>query len=348
MSKKDRSRTEILENLKHFGNAKVKKLGLYGDECLYIDGSDIPDSVDCLQVTGFGNARLKISSWSGTLELYGSLESEINSVDTVDIYTTEGFPVMCSDCRSVRVLGCATATIMACEAVVLFDSSTAELRACGWAEAYDSARPRALKDSRVVLFNRADGDFFDNSIGVLFDSSRATAYKGAKVNAVSDLSSVLYEAGATIFGDGKAKCFGSDEDKGSLFTATRAFLNSVALPLDAFETEYLVYKTTGTDGLTGRLYGEPTEWAVGRTVSIPEEKRTVLNRGLFFTPTLGHALARGQEYSRPFRVFRVRIRLADVKVTNMYLLQSREEIEVWEGEVLDEIKDPVEELFHVR
>lgn len=348
MSKKARSRAEILENLKHFGNAKVKKLGLYGDEHLCIDGSEILDSVNCLQVTGFGNAGLEISGWSGTLELYGSLEAEINNVDTVDIDTVEGYPVTCTDCRSVRVIGRATATIMACKAVVLFDSSSAELRACKWAEAYDSAKPRALKDTRVVLFNRADGDFFDNSIGVLFDYSRATVYKDAVVNAVSDLSSVLYEAGAAIFGEGKAKCFGSDEDKGSLFTATRAFLNSVALPLDAFETEYLVYKTTGTDGITGRLYDEPTEWAVGGTVSIPEEKRTALNRGLFFTPTLGHAISRGQEYSQPFRVFRVRIKLADVKVTNMYMLQSREEIEAWKGEVLDEIKNPVDELFRVR
>ena len=348
MPKKDRSRAEILENLKHFGNAKVKKLGLYGDECLYIEGSEILDSVNCLQVTGFGNARLKFSDWAGALELYGSLEAEINNVDTVDIDTTEGYPVTCTDCRSVRVIGRATATIKACKAVVLFDSSSAELMACNWAEAYDSAKSRALEDSCVVLFNRADGDFFDNSVGVLFDSSRATVYKDAKVNAVSDLSSVLYEAGATVFGDGKAKCFGSDEDNGSLFTATRAFLNSVTRPLDAFETEYLVYKTTGVDGLTGRLYGEPTEWVVGGTVSISKEKRTDLNHGLFFTPTLGHAVSRGREYSHPFRVFKVRIRLADVKVTNMYMLQAREEIEVWEGEVLDEIKNPVEELFRMR
>lgn len=348
MSKKDRSRAEILENLKHFGNTKTKKLGLYGDECLCIDGSEIPDSVNCLQVVGFGNAGLKISGWGGALELYGSLEAEINNVDTVDIETTEGYPVMCTKCRSVRVVGRTTATIMACKAVVLFDSSSAELKACEWAEAYDSAKPQALKDTRVVLFNRADGEFFNNSIGVLFDSSRATVYKDAKVNAVSDLSSVLYEAGATVFGEGKAKCFGSDEDKKSLFVAARAFLNSVAMPLDAFETEYLVYKTTGVDGFTGRLYGEPVEWVVGETVSIPEEKRTALNRGLFFTPTLGHAISRGQEYSRPFRVFRVKIKLADVKVTNMYMLQGREEIEVWEGEVLDEIKNPVEELFRAR
>lgn len=348
MSKKDRSRAEILENLKHFGNAKVKKLGLYGDECLCIDGSEIPDSVNCLQVTGFGNAGLKISGWAGKLELYGSLEAEINEVDTVDIDTIKGYPVTCTDCRSVRVLGCATTTIIACEAVDLFDSSSAELRTCKWVEAYDSARPLALEDTRVVLFNRADGDFFNNSIGVLFDSSRATVYNDATVNAASDLSSVLYEAGATVFGDGKAKCFGNDEDKGSLFTATRAFLNSVAMPLDAFETEYLVYKTTGVNGLTGCLYGEPTEWVVGKTVSVPEEKRTALNRGLFFTPTLGHAVSRGQEYSHPFRVFRVRIRLADVKVTSMNMLQGREEIEAWEGEVLDEIKNPVEELFRVR
>lgn len=348
MPKKDRSRTKILENLKHFGNAKVKKLGLYGDECLCIDGSEIPDSVTCLQVIGFGNARLKISGWDGTLELYGSLEAEINGVAKVDINTTEGYSVICTDCRSVRVIGHATATIMTCNAVVLFDSSSADLMACDWVESYDSSRPRALKGTRVILFNRADGDFFDNSIGILFDSSRATVYKDATVNAVSDLSSVLYEAGAAIFGDGKAKCFGSDEDKGSLFTATRAFLNSVAMPLDAFETEYLVYKTTGPDGITGRLYGEPTEWVVGKTVSVSEEKRTALNRGLFFTPTLGHAISRGQEYSHPFRVFRVKIKLADVKATNMSMLQGREEIEAWEGEVLDEIKNPVEELFRVR
>lgn len=216
MPNKDRSRDEILENLKHSGNAKTKKLGLYGNESLCIDGSEIPDSVNCLQVTGFGNAGLKISGWSGALELYGDLEAKITNVDTVDIDTIVGYPVICTDCRSVRVIGRATATIVACKAVVLFDSSSAELRACNWVEAYDSAKPRALKDSRVVLFNRAVGDFFDNSIGVLFDSSMATAYKGAQVNAVSDLSSVLHEAGATVFGDGKAKCFGSVEDKGEL------------------------------------------------------------------------------------------------------------------------------------
>lgn len=347
MSEKPRSRAEILENLKHFGNANEKKLGLYGGECLCIDGSEIPDSLNYLQVTGFGNARLKISGWEGALELYGGLEAEINNVDAVDINTDESYPVVCSNCRSVRIIGRAMATVMSCKAVVLFDSSSAELKACKWVEAYDSAKPQAFKDSRVVLFNRADGDFFDNSIGVLFDSSRATAYKDAIINAVSDLSSVLYEAGATVFGYGQKKCFGSD-DMGSKFVATRAFLNTVATPLDAFETEYLVYKTTGADGITGRLYGEPTEWVVGATVSIPEEKRTTLYRGLFFTPTLGHAISRGQEYSRPFRVFKVRIKLADVKITNMNMLQSQDEIEVWEGEVLDEVKNPVEELFRVR
>lgn len=347
MSWGKRSRAEILENLKHFGNANEKKLGLYRDEYIRLDGSEIPESVHYLQVKGFGNAKLEILGWGGALELYGSLEAEIDNVDTVDINTDEGYPVVCTNCRSVRIIGRAAANIMSCKGVVLFDSSSAELKDCNWVEAYDSAKPRALKDTRVVLFNRADGDFYDNSIGVLFDSSRATAYKDTTINAVSDLSSVLYEAGATIFGDGQMKCFGSD-DMGSKFVATRAFLNTVAVPLDAFETEYLVYKTTGADGSTGRLYGEPTEWAVGATVSIPEEKRTTLYRGLFFTPTLGHAISRGQGYSCPFRVFKVRIKLADVKVTNMNMLQSREEIEVWEGEVLDEIKNPVEELFRVR
>lgn len=81
------------------------------------------------------------------------------------------------------------------------------------------------------------------------------------------------------------------------------------------------------------------------TVSIPEEKRTTLNRGLFFTPTLAHAISRGQEYEQPFRVFRVKIRIEDVKLTNIFGLMYRNEVEVWEGEVIDEVKNPLEVLF---
>lgn len=102
------------------------------------------------------------------------------------------------------------------------------------------------------------------------------------------------------------------------------FLNRLARPLNSFETEYLVYKTTSADGITGQLYGEPTKWEVGKTVSIPEEKRTTLNRGLFFTPTLAHAISRGQEYEP---LFRVRIRIEDVKLINIFGPMYRKEIE---------------------
>lgn len=196
-----------------------------------------------------------------------------------------------------------------------------------------------------MLFDRADGEFYGNSSGILLDTSRAIAYKDSRVNAVSDLSVVQHESGAIVHGDGKIQCFGSNEDKGGLFTATRGFLNHLALPLNSFETKYLVYKTTSADGLTGQLYGEPTKWEVGKAVSIPEEKRTTLNHGLFFTPTLAHAISRGQEYEQPFRVFRVRIRIEDVKLTNIFGPMYRKEIEAWEGEVIDEVKNPVEVLF---
>ena len=99
------------------------------------------------------------------------------------------------------------------------------------------------------------------------------------------------------------------------------------------------------DGFTGQLYGEPTKWEVGKTVSIPDEKRTTLNRGLFFTPTLAHAVSRGQEYEQPFRVFRVKIRIEDVKLTNIFGPMYCKEIEAWEGEVIDEVKTPVKVLF---
>ena len=345
MSWGKRSRDEILENLKRFGNANEKKLGLYGGEYLSIDGSEIPDSIEHLKVEGFGDAELKISGWDGSLELTGGLYVKLEDVSDVEIDTTPGCLFDCMACERVRVIGRSTGRLVMCRNVDLYDLTNTELWFCGQAEAYDSASFQACKNSRVILFDRADGEFYGNSSGVLLDTSRAIAYRDSRVNAVSDMSVVQHESGAIVHGDGKTQCFGSNEDKGSLFTATRGFLNQLALPLNSFETEYLVYKTTSLNGLTGQLYGEPTKWEVGKTVSIPEEKRTTLNRGLFFTPTLAHAISRGQEYERPFRVFRVRIRIENVKLTNIFGPMYRKEIEAWEGEVLDEVKNPVEALF---
>lgn len=340
-----RSRSEILENLKHFGNAKVKKLGLDEGEYLCLDGSEIPESIERIKVEGFGNAELKISGWAGSLDLIGDLYVKLEDVSDVEINTTRGCIFDCTDCERVRVIGQSTGRLVMCRNVDLYDLTNTELWFCGQVEAYDSARFQASKDSRVMLFDRADGEFYGNSSGVLLDTSWAIAYKDSRINAVSDMSVVQHESGAIVHGDGKIQCFGSNEDKGGLFTATREFLNHLALPLNSFETEYLVYKTTSADGLTGQLYGEPTKWEVGKTVSIPEEKRTTLNHGLFFTPTLAHAISRGQEYERPFRVFRVRIRIKDVKFTNIFGPMYRKEIEAWEGEVIDEVKNPVEVLF---
>lgn len=340
-----RSRAEILENLKQFGNASEQKLGLYGDEYICLDGSEIPESVNYLQVRGFGNARLKIMGWGGELELLGVLEAEVFNVDNVDINTVQGTITSCEGCKRVRVWGRSSARLVGCKSVELYEYSTAELWYCMGVEAYDSASFQACKNSHVILFNRADGEFYGDSSGVLLDTSRAIVYKDSRVNAVSDLSVVQHESGAVVHGNGRIQCLGSNEDKGSLFIATRGFLNRLAIPLNPFETEYLVYKTTGVDGLTGQLYGEPTKWAVGMTVSIPEEKRTTLNHGLFFTPTLAHAISRGQEYERPFRVFRVKIRIEDVKLTNIFGPMYRNEVEAWEGEVIDEVKNPLEVLF---
>lgn len=340
-----RSRAEILENLKQFGNASEQKLGLYGDEYLCIDGSEIPESVNYLQVRGFGNARLKIMGWGGELKLLGALEAEVFNVDNVDMDMAQGTITSCEGCKRVRVWGRSSAQLVGCKSVELYEYSTAELWYCTGVEAYDSASFQACKESCVILFDRANGEFYGDSSGVLLDTSRAIVYKDSRVNAVSDLSVVQHESGAVVHGNGRIQCFGSNEDKGDLFTATRGFLNRLAIPLNSFETEYLVYKTTSVDGLTGQLYGEPTKWEVGTTVSIPEEKRLPLNQGLFFTPTLAHAISRGQEYEQPFRVFRVRIRIEDVKLTNIFGPLYRNEVEAWEGEVIDEVKNPVEVLF---
>ena len=99
------------------------------------------------------------------------------------------------------------------------------------------------------------------------------------------------------------------------------------------------------DGLTGQLYGEPTKWEVGKIVSIPEEKRMKLNRGLFFTPTLTHAISRGAG-----------VRAAIPRVPSEDQDRERQAYEHLRsyvpqgdrglgGEVIDEVKNPVEVLF---
>ena len=45
-------------------------------------------------------------------------------------------------------------------------------------------------------------------------------------------------------------------------------------------------------------------------------------------------------------MFRVRIRIENVKFTNIFGPMYRKEIEAWEGEVIDEVKNPLEVLFN--
>jgi hypothetical protein len=229
-----RSRDEILENLKHFGNANEKKLGLYGDEYIRLDGSEIPESVHYLPVKGFGNAKLEILGWGGELELLGELDARIVNVDRVEITTERGTISTCEGCKRVRVWGRSTTQLIRCKGVELYESSSAELWYCSGVEAYDSASFQACKDSRVVLFDRADGEFYGNSSGVLLDTSRAIVYKDSRVNAISDMSVVQHESGAIVHGAGKIQCFGSNEDKRDLFSATRGVSESPGSPVEFF------------------------------------------------------------------------------------------------------------------
>ena len=82
-------------------------------------------------------------------------------------------------------------------------------------------------------------------------------------------------------------------------------------------------------------------------VMIPETNRNPKNPWLFFSPTLGHAVKRGEDYSDDFRVFLVRIHINDVKKKSIVRLTDMSEIEAWKGEVLMEVKHPTDQLFSV-
>lgn len=339
--------TENPKKLKHFGNAKIKKLGVGPGDYLIIDGSDVPDHVVEIILTSSGNARVEISGWDGQLYLIGDLTADVENVSDVYINIKGYSTTQIEGCEHVRVVSNTWAELRNCDDVELFDSANAEVQHCRKVHAYDRSDVRLAKHSNVALFDRATGMIHQDSVGVLMDSSYATAYANARIKSLSELTTVIHEGTAEVTGKGRFRCVGMENDDASIFHAAREALSEDATPVDVFQDEFLVYKTTDADGNSGMLYDKGTHWEPGTTVTIPESERTPKRPWLFFSPTLGHAVKRGEDYSDDFRVFLVRIRIEDVKMKTIFRLAHRSEIEAWRGEVLTEVKNPIDQLFSV-
>lgn len=347
MSTRKNSWAENPKKLKHFGNAKIKKLGVGPGDYLIIDGSDVPDHVEEIILNGSGNAKVEISGWSGQLCIIGDLSAEVENVS--DVYINgKGYSITrIEGCEHVSVVSNTWVELWNCNDVELFDSANAEVWHCRNVHAYERSDVRLAKYSNVALFDRATGVFHQASVGVLMDSSYAIAYANARVKSLSELATVIHESTVKVAGDGRFRCVGLENDDASIFHAAREALIRDATPADPFQDEFLVYKTADADGNSGMLYNKSTHWEPGTTVAIPESDRDAKNPWLFFSPTLGHAVKRGADYSDDFRVFLVRIRIEDVKMKTVYHLANRAEIEAWKGEVLTEVKNPIDQLFHV-
>lgn len=347
MSTRKNDWTENPKKLKHFGNAKIKKLGVGPGDYLIIDGSDVPDHVEEIILNGSGNAKVEISGWNGQLCIIGDLSVEVENVSEVYI-KGKGYSITrIEDCEHVLAVSNTWVELWNCDDVELFDSANAEVWHCRKVHAYDRSDVRLAKYSNVALFDRATGVFHQASVGVLMDSSYAIAYANAQIKSLSELATVLHENTVKATGDGRFRCIGMENDDASIFHAARETLIKDATPADLFQNEFLVYKTTDADGNSGMLYDKGTHWEPGTTVMIPEIEREPKRPWLFFSPTLGHAVKRGADYSADFRVFLVRIRIEDVKMKTVFSLANRAEIEAWKGEVLTEVKNPIDQLFCV-
>lgn len=335
------------KKLKHFGNAKIKKLGVGPGDYLIIDGADVPDHVEEIILNGSGNAKVEISGWSGQLCLIGDFTAEVENVS--DVYVKgKGYSITrIEGCEHVSVVSNTWVELWNCDDVELFDSANAEVWYCDKVHAYDRSDVRLAKHSNVALFDRATGVFHQASVGVLMDSSYAVAYSTARIKSLSELATVIHESTVEVAGDGRFRCVGTENDDASLFHATRKAFIRDATPADLFQNEFLVYKTTDADGNSGMPYDKSTHWEPGTTVMIPEIERMPKQPGLFFSPTLGHAVRRGTDYSDDFRVFLVRIRIENVKMKTISHLANCTGIEAWRGEVLTEVKNPINQLFRV-
>lgn len=347
MSTRENVWVENPKKLKHFGNETIKKLGVGSGDYLIINGSDVPDHVEEIILNGSGNAKAKISGWNGQLSIIGDLSAEVENVSDVYINGNGRSITQIEDCKHVLAVSNTWAELWNCDDVELCDSANAEVWYCDKVHAYDRSDVRLAKYSNVALFDRATGVFRQASVGVLMDSSYAVAYSTARIKSLSELATVIHESIVEVTGDGRFRCVGIENDDFALFHATREALSRDATPVDLFQDEFLVYKTTDANGNSGAFYDKSTHWEPGTTVMIPEIERKPERPGLFFSPTLGHAVKRGAGYSDDFRVFLVRICIEDVKMKTLFHLANRAEIEAWKGEVLTEVKNPVDQLFHV-
>lgn len=345
-SRKNNS-AEIPEKLKHFGNAKVKKLVVGPGDYISIDGSDIPDHVEEIIIDSSGGARVEISGWGGRLCILGELYANVESVSDVYLNINSYTFARVENCAQVKAVSNTVVEVWHCGNVELFDSTLADVWCCDEVLAYNRSNVRVAKRSNVALFDRATGKFYQGSVGVLMDSSYATAYSDAQIKSLSELASIVHEGTVKVSGEGRIRCIGIENDEASVFHATREALIRNATPADLFHDEFLVYKTTDADGNSGRLYDKSTHWEPGTTVAIPEMDQDPKNPWLFFSLTLGHAVKRGEDYSDDFRVFLVRIHINDVKRRTNSHLTDMSEIEAWKGEVLTEVKHPTDQLFSV-
>lgn len=347
MSSRKNNSAEIPEKLKHFGKAKVKKLGVGPGDYISIDGSDIPEHVEELIIDSSGSARVDISGWDGQLCILGELYANVEGVSDVYLNINGYAFVRVENCAQVKAVSNTMLEVWHCGNVELFDSTLAEVWCCDEVLAYNRSNVRVAKQSNVALFDRATGKFYQGSVGVLMDSSYATAYVDARIKSLSELASVVHESTVKVSGKGRFRCIGTKDDEASVFHATREALIRNATPADLFQEEFLVYKTADADGNSGGLYDKRTHWEPGTTVTIPDMDRDLKNPWLFFSPTLGHAIKRGEDYSDDFRVFLVRIHINDVKRQTNFRLTDMSEIEAWKGEVLMEVKHPTDQLFSV-
>lgn len=347
MASRKNNSAEIPEKLKHFGNAKVKKLGVGPGDYISIDGLDIPDHVEEIIIDGSGSARVDISGWDGQLCILGELYVNVESVSDVYLNISGYTFARVENCARVKVVSNTMVEAWNCGNIELFDNALAEVWQCDEVLAYNRANVRVAKHSKVALFDRATGKFYLGSVGVLMDSSYAAAYSDAQIKSLSGLATVVHESTVKVSGEGRFRCIGIEDDKASVFHATREALIRNATPADLFQDEFLVYKTANANGNSGGLYDKSTHWEPGTTVTIPETDRDPKNPWLFFSPTLGHAIKRGEDYSDDFRVFLVRIHINDVKKKSIFCLTDMSEIEAWKGEVLTEVKHPTDQLFSV-
>lgn len=280
------------------------------------DGELFRPAVGPLIITG-GHWNVRHRGPTMALEVYGDAEVMVSgdvaafAYEHSHVISSAHFAVVAYQCAFVETQGAAYANLHdRATGVVCADSSTA---------AYDKSTVYATHRSTVYAYDQAT--VYATDYAHVDASERALVYATMHATVEAAGSAAVQGSGyaQVIAGPTAVASAGTILHEESLKDPRETLYR---MGVDASGGTVRLYKTLPADCVSGRDYGKPTLWEVGKTVECDEwDPDAVEGHGLYLHGTLAHAFAFVE--SADDVVAEVDVDLADLDVYSHEVLRAR-------------------------